>query len=448
MPLESRAARVVLLAICTQPPLRKSISSALVLHLSIVDVQRCSFKMPSSPNLSTAPRVPVPQHVPVELWRDILRYFIAEEELFDPCRVENRNATSVEQVRTLDLWRSIEKRRKVLRVVCRSWKVFVDKHLGRLIGWNGSDQGWTMQEQHTVRVAVCRRWHRSFFHMLRANPKGFPSLTALHLVQGLPAKGWDCDLEDTAQLLENLSTLPKLQLLHIRGHVFDLSDIATHLPHLISLSVARDFPSSTNRPWSFSHLQILDCSVVDNTFTRCQLPSLRHFSVARILPIEPLCTFLEHNGAHMQSLRLGNTGTTAHLPPEVWLSIPKIQFLHANLFNTSIPPLPLPRDHIVKIVHTHWKSDSGQSIPLVWALGTSGTSPYVSCLEFSFEFHITWKEIVELNELHPSDHARTSLIRWATVCDRAGFYLRDRKGMSLADGRCFMRFFLLRILFD
>lgn len=407
--------------------------------------------------------------VPVVIWAEIFDWILLGRELYDPnpfyrgCNLHSALWEWHDFKRILTL----ERQRKILRSVCRLWKMLADGH--KVQYWGGEP---TYEQRHqwmlasrihfgsSGRICLCKSPCRCYRESSLKHDVLFGDSTGTQLYQHLSQLprnssmsaeildistiSWDllCNAFSPNRLRRILPRVKALRISEVYPAIGSLEDTLPNLTYLnlyLTLSVINDIASRHLRlPCLMTLVLGADDSRCYSLFEGWHLPRLEHLQLSfrrrREENNEAAYHFLEKDWPTLQSLRLIFSDAPINLPDVFWDKVPSLKYLGLSaLCLDRSQPSPPPQHPIRMIANL----DEAWQEPYPKLLQLTELCPHLECF---CDTH-RWDDILELGpqvgngsyERHHHDNPTNCFQCVSFIygyCQRQGLRYEDSRGRT------------------
>lgn len=318
--------------------------------------------------------------LPTEIWAEIFDQLLHHPVLFnpDPLSATGNPHTSLRQWYNYPLLESIERQRRVLRLVSSSWKALADKSPFQYLDTRQSLET-ELRMVRRVRLGIKRDapWdlrtlddYEAWMEMSDEEPpteRLFPIVESfVHTgkarnVAIITLTGQRC----LTALIEEALTgmLPAVKAISVEGYVYPPLNLVRAFPNLtfLGMQVGVGPPSGPmylENESVFPDLKILQLAFEDDAsnialFQHWQLPKLEHLEItvgctdieAATDSIQYLHGFLKRVGPTLTGLKIYFSGEWITLPSDLWDIVPRIVYLGVSTLSPGYHCSPPPQAH-------------------------------------------------------------------------------------------------------
>lgn len=347
---------------------------------------------------------------PVELWENILkialRSFISLSS--NPVQLKGRDDLAIKRWHNLSSRREIEEQWRILRLVCRSWCIFVAKFRHQYVLYGNVLTGAIdiQSLKRAIRIQITPlRLSCGCQMTCRCAQYGYVPYQPEATVDAM-MRSWSTNLNSTEklnatiisatcpldleQLLSVAHKLPNLRALSLKGTTTrcNLADISEKFPKLsyLSLYIPSSFPIEPSL--SLHHLTTLELGefmLHRAEFGSWDLPSLRCLTLQSLHPddVDDLLLGLTRFGGRLHTFQIGYVVYQITIPSTFWELLPVIEVVGADLaiIKFETPPPSLHPLHTVRntgifsdslralmVIKSSWKGIRVLSSPHPWPL--------------------------------------------------------------------------------
>jgi len=404
-------------------------------------------------------------NVPVEIWHQILFAVIDLPYLLD---------TLVD--RTRDYWRTSrkyhapgvyeasERQRRVLRLVCRSWRAFADENRYRIITYDprrsadaeeqkaaleAINQVPTSSMEQEGAVDGTSKSRRVAFHVYTDEDMDlFRKMIDHH--SGRVTTLFVCTDQRYQNQAFNYLIRQSSRLLNLRclvisppnGHPAPFKALSTAFPNLCTFSMwmGQQFEPRDGDILALPHLEILGIDISDirpSALKTWRLPTLIHLRTAinsrdpetgTQLSLEPIRCL----GANLTYLNIYRTSGQFRIPIEFWTMCPRLVEL-LMFFDWVFINTPVPSGHPLKYV-VQWPLYRGSHLPNPTILQS------LRCLPPSLELFIVlqdWGDYLEHLAIRSGgsieSERENTLFKMREICEERMIRVEDHRGVALED---------------
>lgn len=395
---------------------------------------------------------------PIEIWANIFDWLLFDPVLFhpDPFHHGRNLHSALWQWDDLARAEMIERQRRVLRLVCRSWKALADSNHNQY--WVGSlVQELSPLWKHATRLCILSCTVSSdpqydcLYHgantasdiSLTTSLQHFPPETPLPVqILEISSELWNhvCDSLPTPTLR---SIFSNVEAAHFRGvhlRTETLPDVFTSLTYLglnlvapayyVETSFSIELPSLTTLALGADNAA--SCQLVDDW----KLPQLRHlsFSLKRQHDIGVLSDFriFERGWPLLLSCRINFHCVAIELPERFWDYLPALVYLGVTCLSIagSQPP---PVGHPIKIIgNIEENDDEDAHMYLIDYLDSCAKLDCVADI-YSWDDAVLSHGSSEFHKEYDLIEGPASILSLHTYCVLRGWRFEDRHGRSLKE---------------
>jgi hypothetical protein len=380
-------------------------------------------------------------YLPPEIWEKILDFTLHVPFVLDTSydAANFHHFISSQPFRPeayIPLYRQSETRRKVLRLVCKTWKELLDRRPRR---WLYDADALGERINGVERVDLQLTAHFVDTHWPKKSPQGIFSpleTPEMFSVTKISIHDMTYQSDDSRtvmlHLFSQISRLHNLQALsyvnHFRKLNFTLSELQTHFSSLTCLYIeAMELRGSLQ----LERLEVLYLDVFTYDVGTWSLPNLRHLAVKRrgkslLFPHGPVNkrdnnekSPISPSSLHgLRSLLLCDTSVTPMIDGHFWAAYPQLECIGGFFANFTIVDAPPPNHPLYQVVNIGPKFDSSQS----WAHMASlpNKLPNLRRIHMSFS-----------RQNHSFPESRTPWVRIVQEHRQRGIVWLDRDGVEI-----------------
>jgi hypothetical protein len=407
--------------------------------------------------------------VAVEIWHQILLAVIDLPYILDTLVDKSANYWRTSAgYDAPDIYEESEQQRKTLRLVCHSWRAFVDEHRHRYITYDARASANPVKQKEALEainsatsdsaaqgVSVPSKPRRIMFHVTNDDDMAFFRTTITSCSSKVTTLFVLCtsEYQDSAfdYLIIHSSKLLNLRCLAIsppNGHPMPLRAVSTAFPKLYTFTIwaHQVFQPTEGDVLALPNLQVLelDLSVFQAAdINKWHLPGVfnSRSSIGKD-PQGPQTTLepLRALGTNLTFIDIYRIYAPIRLPAEFWTWFPRLNEMLAS-YSWVYLDSPVPAGHPLKYI-VHWPYYDLMDNPLIARTSNMMNPVVLQTLQFlppSLELLILWHHWSDyLNLLSSRNHDGQNepekiLIRMNEICVERSIKVEDRGGVALED---------------
>lgn len=408
--------------------------------------------------------------IPVEIWHLILLAVIDVPYVLDTMISDADYWRTSPLYHDVKVYAESERCRKSMRLVCRSWRAYMDGYKHRWITYDtGTDADSRQQDEFrdvlnasvisSLDGCVPSRPRRLMFHVRgESDVERFRKLVE-NSARKLTILFTECSEGNEDALFEHLlshsAELPNLRFLAICGptrFIMPLRALSTAFPKLLSLAISHNrsatYLFSSHDTLVLPSLEVLGLDVSQTSADAVKSWDLRGLRQLHTrlsgeciggvnISLEPI-RLLGSNLTVLNIHKLRASGAAILLPFEFWTWCPRLRELLVFLSAVYLDA-PAPEDHPLKSI-IHWPHFDTTDLSNPWITGTSlsqtSTLPHnMNLFPINLQVLIIWKSWPQYSELlsHRYGLSETEdfLVKLDEVCTRRLIRVEDRDRITL-----------------